>query len=605
MEGTVDSADIIRLILGYLTAQGLHASADLLRQESGIGLRGLINPSLPVQVRQGDWGTVLNALHLSQQPYPLLHEQVLLELAETDETLPLAYGVLKVAREDLDQLEEDDELMDDHTKTRLSKARSLEHRLAALSGNPQKYSTANGHGPERMRLIYGSVNKQTRRNQLADVLQNEKPIPLNRLPTLLQQAMKWQSFTGQLPLSKDNKEQQQQQLVSSLGNSSSSSNLTAAPKRRKKRKHLDLAMGTYAGDDATRVVGEADDDDDDYDTEAIPTDILQTVKFGKVATCEAAQFLNQGLITASSDGLIEVWDSSSTGTATLNTKEYPYQDDSAMGHDDDAAVLALAVSNDQRILASGDVTGKVKVWNLATGQCLRQYQAHHEAVTCLALARDASRVLTASASGTCREFGMVSQNVLQEYTGHASYIHSCHYAHDGTFVVTSSADGTVRLWQHGQCRRIFQPPHDRSAPSILVDPTGIQTESPAIHTAIPIPNSNHLLVVPRSSTAYLVDFEGTVVQRYPAETPDSIFCAACVSHSWVYLCTATNHCLVYSLAKGTLHTTIRDFGTDSTSKTTGVTAAELTHVFHHPFKPLLAAFSNDKTQKKGVLTVWK
>jgi WD40 repeat-containing protein SMU1 len=357
-------------------------------------------------------------------------------------------------------------------------------------------------------------------------------------------------------------------------------------------------------------VGEADyDDDDDYDTEAIPTDILQTVKFGKVATCEAAQFLNQGLITASSDGLIEVWDNNNnnSNTATLNTKEYPYQEDSAMGHDD-AAVLALAISNDQSILASGDATGKVKVWNLATGQCLRQYQAHNESITCLALARDASRVLTASASGTCREFGMVRQNVLQEYTGHASYIHSCHYAHDGTFVVTSSADGTVRLWQQGQCRRIFQPPpqHDSSSAttSLLVDPTGIRTESPAIHTAIPIPNSNNLLVVPRSSTAYLVDFEGTVVQRYQAETPDHLFCAACVSHSWVYLCTVT-HCLVYSLAKGTLHKTIRDFGTDSTAKTTGVNAAELTHVLHHPFKPLLAAFSNDKTQKKGVLTVWK
>jgi hypothetical protein len=39
MEGefTVEASDMVRIILGFLTAQGLHESAKVLRKESGIG----------------------------------------------------------------------------------------------------------------------------------------------------------------------------------------------------------------------------------------------------------------------------------------------------------------------------------------------------------------------------------------------------------------------------------------------------------------------------------------------------------------------------------------------------------------------------------------
>jgi len=454
--------------------------------------------------------------------------------------------------------------------------------------------------------------------ELALTIEDQREIPLNRLPTLIQQAMKWQSHTGQLPWIREVYE-----------NDVDENAVVASKKKRHKRKRYDLVMGEVAGG---RSISVGDDstvrsngNDGIYDT---PQDIISKVKFGKVAVCESALFFSRGLITGSSDSLIEIWDAGCS-YKDLNTTDYPYQKEHVMGHTK-ASVLCMALSNDGEILVSGDSVGRIKIWKLATGKCLRQYQAHDTAITALSLTRDASRVLVGSKSGLCREFGIVTQNLLQVYEGHTSYIHACHYALDWKFgehdnpqtasaegwVITSSADGTVRVWNKGLTIRILQPPSDLKSVTalerekhftIVVDPTQVMAECPAIHSLLIIPGEeSRILMVPRSSTAFLLNLEGALLQVFNTESSEFIFLAASVTVSVVYLVSSTGDCLVFSLQTGKLLQTIHNFALDSTSKTNEHRTAEISALIHHPFKPsILAAFSNDKTQKKGVLTVWK
>lgn len=67
------------------------------------------------------------------------------------------------------------------------------------------------------------------------------------------------------------------------------------------------------------------------------------------------------------------------------------------------AVLALSFSRDSEMLASGCQDGRIKVWKITTGQCLRKFErAHTKGITCLQFSRDNSQILTASFDTTVR-----------------------------------------------------------------------------------------------------------------------------------------------------------------------------------------------------------
>ena len=462
--------------------------------------------------------------------------------------------------------------------------------------------------------------------------------PTQRLVTLLQQAIKWQAYTGQLPRirqwwdndndgnEQETHDQQQQQQSNKL--------------KKRKRKEFDLLLGEalYHGDNEMAVSAALNQANKKHVTRN-----YATISFGKNATCESVVFLpdgTSGLVTGSSDGLIEVYDLQ----GNLRTTDLTYQaQDEFMGHDDEVAVTALAVSNDGQLLASGAADGSVHVWRLETGQRLRTIEttANNRSgiISCLALAPHGSQLLVAQGND-CREFGLRSGRMLKEFRGHTSYLTSCAYRliaakkdvvdddddkneiHEQLIVVTASGDGSVRIWNGttADIIHVLQPialgRHMSGIGSSLLTVADTSTDDrPVVHGVHPLHTPDGTwIVVPRGRRAFLVNLMGKVLQIFQtnddsASTRDAdrIFVASAVSPSnrWLYAVQEDGACHIFDVTTGQRHDTIRDFGARCTGSSKGGAEVEVSCLVHHSAQDRLAAFSNDKGQKKGKLVLWK
>lgn len=664
---TVSSADAVRLMQAHLTSVGLHETCRVLRQESGIGLAAPLHASWQEWAHQGQWSLILQSLAtLDQTKYMShdnnnykelwaeVHEMAILEVAAAGD-LEMAYALYRLS---MAYLQDCAKVYDKQTDRRMSRARRLEIKLQDLAQlrspskqhqakqssslllPPDYYSNGN-HGSQDHKE---ETTRDERRQDLGKRLAAAIPVqPPDRFMTLLQQAIKYQSYTGILPQVQqvwNEHDEDGDNNDNNYNDGEDDAKNRKQSKKKRKRKVFDLVLGTTLVDAAAAATSGASRRRHGT-TETAISKPLATVKFGKRAVCEAAVFSPDGtsLVTGSSDGLVEVW---STLDFTLRT-DLPYQqqqqqtskdnyeDLPLIGHEE--AVTALAISNDGTLLATGTVRGDISVWRLDSGKQLRTMKhGSSSSVSHLVFAPDASRLL--SCGGTeCREFGLRTAQRLREYSLGEIALLSCGYHYvehnttkEGLQVWTAAADGSVRFYSATTASPLWAwRPSTRNATvgsSILTDATStadrIVSESPSIHTVLTVTTMTPpcFLLVPRANQAYLVNEEGTVLRIFRDNNHktenDSVFCAAAMSpgQQWLYAVRDDGKCSVFDVSTGELERTMDHFGKETTQKTKGDgqvadSPIEISAMAPHPHKSLLACFSNDKRQKKGQLVVWK
>jgi WD40 repeat-containing protein SMU1 len=204
----------------------------------------------------------------------------------------------------------------------------------------------------------------------------------------------------------------------------------------------------------------------------------------------------------------------------------------------------------------------------------------------------------------CSIHGLRSGKILKEFRGHSGALSSLSYLHDGTNIVTASMDGSVKVWDGRTqvCLHTLTPPQAVAG-----------VECPIVAVLVVPRSADHLLIVPRAGTAYIMTTKGSVLRTlsHGKELPPEVatagggkaaserasrvspydFIAATVSPQgrWAYLIDEDKTLYAFSVATGKCELAVE-----------GVGSKDILGIAHHPTRNLLATYSAD-----GALRLWK
>ncbi|TDL20663.1 WD40 repeat-like protein [Rickenella mellea] len=184
-----------------------------------------------------------------------------------------------------------------------------------------------------------------------------------------------------------------------------------------------------------------------------PTPFLRTKGHRLPVTAAVASSDAKLLFTASKDGSIVKWDLHSGKQATVfrkvrtegKGKGKEKANDEIQGHTDE--VLALAISDDGRFLASGGKDRKVVVWDAIKGEWLKSFGGHKDSISALTFRKGSTQLYSASLDRTIKLFDLSVMGYVETLFGHQDHVVAIDALRAETAVSAGARDRTVRFWK--------------------------------------------------------------------------------------------------------------------------------------------------------------
>jgi WD40 repeat protein len=158
------------------------------------------------------------------------------------------------------------------------------------------------------------------------------------------------------------------------------------------------------------------------------------------AAVESLAIWNDGrlAVTGCSDNILRLWN--------LDTGELIRE---FAGHTNPAnnylSIESVQFSPDGQFILSASVDGTARLWDVNTGETVRIFQ-HGGSVLFAAISPDGKYVLTGGSDRTARLWDLATGNRVRTLVGHTDTIYAVAFSRDGRKIVTASADSTARIW---------------------------------------------------------------------------------------------------------------------------------------------------------------
>ena len=127
--------------------------------------------------------------------------------------------------------------------------------------------------------------------------------------------------------------------------------------------------------------------------------------------------------------------------------------------------------NGQIILASSE-DASLSLWDIASGRCLQEIQAHDELITSAQFSRSGRAILSSSLDGHLKFWNAANLKLVRALECPDAVV-SAAFSPDGRFAITGTMDNTLQLWdvKSGQRLRVFEG-HTSEIKSVAFSPNG-------------------------------------------------------------------------------------------------------------------------------------
>ncbi|KAG2048147.1 WD40 repeat-like protein [Suillus hirtellus] len=111
------------------------------------------------------------------------------------------------------------------------------------------------------------------------------------------------------------------------------------------------------------------------------------------------------------------------------------------------AIWAVAVFPDKRRMITGSDDNTLRLWDLETGVVLKKMEGHSNWVMALAVSRNGQIIASGDSGGEVIAWhGETGESITQPIKAHPFQITSVDFSRDGTVLATGSWDKTVKFW---------------------------------------------------------------------------------------------------------------------------------------------------------------
>jgi eukaryotic-like serine/threonine-protein kinase len=173
-------------------------------------------------------------------------------------------------------------------------------------------------------------------------------------------------------------------------------------------------------------------------------DLVQGLYYQRIASAASARATGQA---GRAEELLELCPNELRGWEWHYLKRKPLADFPVFRHP--GVITRVAVSRDGHLLASGNSTGTVKIWDTQTKAKLHELEKHGRFIRALAFSPDGRLLATGSEnedSGIVKIWNPATGKELMDLPGHASALTALTFSPDGRFLATACQNDCVRVW---------------------------------------------------------------------------------------------------------------------------------------------------------------